>query len=158
MKKGISLIVLVITIIIIIILAGAVILNLADNNPIENANAAAVLSEQSDLNDAITMYLGAEAADAGAAYRIVRVSATDKMEKATLTDANGKEIGEGYYDVRHYNVTINGETVEGFHADPTTLLEKVGMKNPRYAGVSYRILMNDSGNVKLVENSQVSVY
>ena len=44
-KKGISLIVLVITIIIIIILAGAVILNLSNNNPVDNANKAKVLQD-----------------------------------------------------------------------------------------------------------------
>ena len=43
-KKGISLIVLVITIIVIIILAGAVILNLASNNPIDQARKAAFLA------------------------------------------------------------------------------------------------------------------
>ena len=44
-KQGISLIVLVITIIIIIILAGSVILNLVDNNPIENASEAKIASD-----------------------------------------------------------------------------------------------------------------
>ncbi len=40
MKMGISLIVLVITIIVIIILAGAVILNLTNNNPMDSARIA----------------------------------------------------------------------------------------------------------------------
>ncbi len=44
-QRGISLIVLVITIIVIIILAGAVILSLNQNNPIESANKAVFLSD-----------------------------------------------------------------------------------------------------------------
>ena len=44
-KKGISLITLVITIIIVIILAGVVVLNLSNNNPIDNANRAKIFSD-----------------------------------------------------------------------------------------------------------------
>ena len=57
-KKGISLIVLVITIIIIIILAGAVILNLADNNSIENATEAQILSDLDTFNSDLTVQIG----------------------------------------------------------------------------------------------------
>ena len=57
MKKGISLIVLVITIIIVIILAGAVILNLSNNNPVEMAteakNKSNIMTEQEAINLAI---------------------------------------------------------------------------------------------------------
>jgi type II secretory pathway pseudopilin PulG len=48
-NDGISLIVLVITIIVIIILAGAVILSLANNNPISQANKATFLSDVSNF-------------------------------------------------------------------------------------------------------------
>jgi hypothetical protein len=54
-NKGISLIVLVITIIVIIILAGAVILSLADNNPIGTANEAAYKSNISGYNSELAM-------------------------------------------------------------------------------------------------------
>ena len=54
-KKGISLIVLVITIIVIIILAGAVIFTLAGNNPTEKANYATFLDARSQLQDKVTM-------------------------------------------------------------------------------------------------------
>ncbi len=59
MKKnsGISLIVLVITIIVIIILAGSVILSLADNNPISQANAAVFKSDISNIQDELRLYL-----------------------------------------------------------------------------------------------------
>jgi len=57
MKKGISLIVLVITIIVIIILAGAVILSLSSNNPIKQATNAKTASNQAEVQAAVTMYL-----------------------------------------------------------------------------------------------------
>jgi len=57
MKKGISLIVLVITIIVIIILAGAVILSLSSNNPIKQATNAKTASNQAEVQAAVTLYL-----------------------------------------------------------------------------------------------------
>ncbi|MDD2376307.1 MAG: SUMF1/EgtB/PvdO family nonheme iron enzyme [Clostridia bacterium] len=54
-KKGISLIVLVITIIVIIILAGAVILSLATNNPIESANEALFKTNVDAYNSELTL-------------------------------------------------------------------------------------------------------
>ena len=54
-KKGISLIVLVITIIVIIILAVAVILSIANNNPIENAKEARDIHNQATLEEAANL-------------------------------------------------------------------------------------------------------
>ncbi|MDD2376986.1 MAG: hypothetical protein PHD15_06215 [Clostridia bacterium] len=54
-KNGISLIVLVITIIVIIILAGAVILSLANNNPIEQANEALFKTNVDEYNSELTL-------------------------------------------------------------------------------------------------------
>ncbi|MDD2377022.1 MAG: hypothetical protein PHD15_03960, partial [Clostridia bacterium] len=54
-KKGISLIVLVITIIVIIILAGAVILSLANNNPIESSNEATFKTNVAEYNSELAM-------------------------------------------------------------------------------------------------------
>jgi len=57
MKKGISLIVLVITIIVIIILAGAVILSLANNNPIAKATEAVYRQDKIAVQSAVNMFL-----------------------------------------------------------------------------------------------------
>ena len=54
-KRGISLIVLVITIIVIIILAVAVILSIANNNPISNANEAVDANDIATLKEATTI-------------------------------------------------------------------------------------------------------
>lgn len=56
MKKGISLITLIITIVVIIILAAAVILSLTDNNPINSARVANLLNSKESLQDSILLY------------------------------------------------------------------------------------------------------
>ncbi|MCX8073984.1 MAG: hypothetical protein N2749_00145 [Clostridia bacterium] len=81
-KKGISLIVLVITIIVIIILAGAVILSLSNNNPIGQANFSTFLSDRSNIQDAITLDVLKQFADAQPA---------------------------GSYDVSTYTPTVGGD-------------------------------------------------
>ena len=55
-KKGISLIVLVITIIVIIILAVAVILSIANNNPIENSKEARFKNDIKTIEEDLNMY------------------------------------------------------------------------------------------------------
>jgi hypothetical protein len=56
-RRGISLIVLVITIIVIIILAGTIILNLVDDNPILKANEAKFKTNMSQYNEELTISL-----------------------------------------------------------------------------------------------------
>lgn len=56
MRKGISLITLIITIVVIIILAAAVILNLTDNNPINSAKVANLLNSKESIQDSILLY------------------------------------------------------------------------------------------------------
>ncbi|MDD2376753.1 MAG: SUMF1/EgtB/PvdO family nonheme iron enzyme [Clostridia bacterium] len=58
--KGISLIVLVITIVVIIILAGAVILSLANNNPIASANEATFESNVASYNSELALVISKE--------------------------------------------------------------------------------------------------
>ena len=62
-KKGISLIVLVITIIVIIILAVAVILSIANNNPIENAKEARFRNDMKVIEEELNLYISKEYAD-----------------------------------------------------------------------------------------------
>ncbi len=56
-NKGISLIVLIITIIVIIILAGAVILNLSKNNPLESAKKARFQSDIDTFKSDLSLYV-----------------------------------------------------------------------------------------------------
>ena len=62
-KKGISLIVLIITIVVIIILATAIIVSLARTNVIENANEATVKQDFRTLQDELNMYIADRFAD-----------------------------------------------------------------------------------------------
>lgn len=68
MKKGISLIVLVITIIVIIILAGALILNLSKNNPIDSAKKAQFYSTIETFKDELGLYIISKSAASGGNY------------------------------------------------------------------------------------------
>ena len=54
-KKGISLIVLIITIVVIIILAAAIILNLSNTNLINNANKAVTENDRAEVQSAVTL-------------------------------------------------------------------------------------------------------
>ena len=56
MKRGISLITLIITIVVIIILAAAVILSLTANNPINSAKKASLISNRESIMSAINLY------------------------------------------------------------------------------------------------------
>ena len=62
-KKGISLIVLIITIVVIIVLATAIIVTLAKTNVIQNANEATVKQDFKTLQDELNMYMADRYAD-----------------------------------------------------------------------------------------------
>jgi type II secretory pathway pseudopilin PulG len=76
-KNGISLIVLVITIIIIIILAGAVILSLANNNPITQANKATYLSDLKNFQTELDLYETKQFSDKLGAYDSTKLQADE---------------------------------------------------------------------------------
>ncbi len=88
-NKGISLIVLIITIIVIIILAGAVILNLSKNNPIDSAKQARFVSDIDSFKNELTMYILKKQTDTQGTYDSSKLSATK-----TSLEENG-EILEG---------------------------------------------------------------
>ena len=56
-RRGISLIVLIITIVVIIILATAIMINLSQTNVINNANEAVFKSDISTMQDELTIYI-----------------------------------------------------------------------------------------------------
>ena len=62
-KKGISLIVLVITILVMIILAGVVIVSLQKNNPVQKANEAKLKDSVASVRGAISQYAVTNTAD-----------------------------------------------------------------------------------------------
>jgi len=90
MKKGISLIVLVITIIVIIILAGAVVLSLSKNNPISSATEATFKANLSEYNNELTMFISSEYVKNTGKLNLSNINATN----LTGTYDSGKTIKE----------------------------------------------------------------
>ena len=74
-KRGISLIVLIVTMIVIIILAVVVILTISKNNPIESAREAAFKEDIRTFQDELAMYIAKDYTSSGG-QRDVKISAT----------------------------------------------------------------------------------
>ena len=88
-KKGISLIVLVITIIVIIILAGVVIFLVSKNNPIANANEATFKSDVSNFKSELEMYKANEYTNNKGSYDSTLLQADDSTATYDSKVING---------------------------------------------------------------------
>ncbi len=91
-REGISLIVLIITIIIIVILAGTVILNLADNNPILQATKASFLNDVKTLQTELELSLSKQYLDSLGSYDITLLQANETSIKYKDVEDNTKNI------------------------------------------------------------------
>ncbi|MDD2376929.1 MAG: hypothetical protein PHD15_05960 [Clostridia bacterium] len=94
-KKGISLIVLVITIIVIIILAGAVILSLANNNPIATSNEAMFKSNISEYNSELALAIPNEYLN------------NNSFEPSTFNKGVWDGTGDGTGTIKEYITSIS---------------------------------------------------
>ncbi|MEG1705613.1 MAG: hypothetical protein RR290_03455 [Clostridia bacterium] len=74
--SGISLIVLVVTIIVIIILAGAVILSLTSNNPINEANQASFKSNVDNYNSEFNLYVASQFSKTNGTFDVATITKT----------------------------------------------------------------------------------
>ena len=105
-KRGISLIVLVITIIIIIILAGAVILNLSNNNPIDNANKAKIMQDMDTFKSDLALSISDKFLEENGNLSMTDVDAnTDTELIALIPSIKGTEYV-------NYLAVENGELVK----------------------------------------------
>lgn len=117
MKKGISLILLIITIIIIMIIAGTVILTLANNNPIENANKAVFLSNIDAIKSEINVYTSSKLLERNTGYSLYPIlvgsdsipkhpiyGEIDTSSKILIAEAQNKYLTSGLPDV--YNIDL----------------------------------------------------
>ena len=95
-KSGISLIVLVITIIVIIIIAGAVILNLTQNNPVNDAKKAKFMSDVDTFKSELSLYVANKQAGTLGSYNGEKLYA----DKESVTE-NGKIFN--VHQVHHAN-------------------------------------------------------
>ena len=122
MKKGISLITLIITIVVIIILAAAVILTLGDNNPIDKAKEARRISDIVNIKEEIQMdVLGKQLENAGdisdatlqeILEKYGTLSEEENLMDKTLTTTKGS------YEIKVSDI-FNGTTVKDSPKEPT---------------------------------------
>lgn len=80
-KKGISLIVLVITIIVLIILAGTVILTLSNNNPVESAEEATFKSNVAEYKSELSLWILSETGNKTGDYDYKKLNADNTYAK-----------------------------------------------------------------------------
>jgi len=126
-NKGISLIVLVITIIVIIILAGAVILSLANNNPIAQANIANFKSDAQAINSELQLWLSSKYASGGGTFDPTTVN----IDNASKT-YNGQTISQIFSTIKGDNLDkyqiLNGQlTYVGQIKEESDLLKEIGI-------------------------------
>ena len=123
MKKGISLIVLVITIIVMIIIAGAIIISLNSTNVINRADEAVVATDVSAMNDQLNMaYVDLKLEDA---YR----SKSD-FEETTAVTVNGQSY----------------ETIVKYYEAFAPAIKDIATK---YS--AYKLVINGSGAASVVK-------
>ena len=159
-KKGISLIVLVITIIIIIILAGAVILNLSNNNPIENANKAKIMQDMDTFKSELVITIANKVANREI-ERVSDVNATGNAIYDYIPSMEGKSVnGLSYSEML---LISNGKLVKNSEATiPETIdviiTEALGgavatPSTPSTPAVSYTVSYNANGGSGEMEDS-----
>ena len=108
MKKGISLIVLVITIIVMIIIAGAIIISLNSTNIIDKANEAVTASDLANArNTAMLKYAELAAGhDGEALVEVTNEDGTKTTRKVTVEDYTAALTAAGF-TASDYSVSIN---------------------------------------------------
>ena len=125
-KKGISLIVLVITILVMIILAGVVIVSLQNDNPINKAKYAKMVDSVQSVRSAISQYaVTSQANSEGNQTSSIDIILAQKDERGTVAKTSvKKDLGDvssnpvGYlivkedYKIDGVNDTVNGKTVK----------------------------------------------
>ncbi len=95
MKKGISLIVLIITIIVVIILAGAIIISINKNNPINSAKLANLIQEKESLDTSLMLYVTKHTTESLANYNSFDVVKGSVQGTDSLIDLNDEVITNG---------------------------------------------------------------
>lgn len=113
LKRGISLIVLVITIIVMIILATVIVMSLSNNNVIQKANTAVTETNRKNMEEAANIALGE-----------VLLEQDDTMTDSEYTKAiedKMKESGVSSAELAKYNITYsNGKVVVESAGESTT--------------------------------------
>ena len=145
-KKGISLIVLVITILVMIILAGVVIVSLQNDNPINKAKFAKMVDSVQSVRGAISQYaVTAQANSEGAQGSVIDaiLAQTEAMANDTTSGKGTLSGTEGYLitDVKYKN---NEKTIkELLGVDPSQVKEYGYFLVNRTSGASKFVIKPD---------------
>ena len=145
MKKGISLIVLVITIIVIIILSGSVILSLSNNNPITSATEAAFKQSAQEYNSALALYLASQYTNAIPA---------GSYNPATQANFNSLNIDTVIPNIKtedktKYEIQAGKLVYVGINTSEVTMLTAIGIAQATATPVGLAINVIATDNVTL---------
>ncbi len=155
-KKGVSLIVLIITIIVMIILASSIVLAVSKNNPIESAKKSKFLSDVSTFKEELAMYELDKTSNALFLYDITELSAN----ASSITEGGIKDTQKNITDVIpsmkktdyvEKLEILNGELVYIGVSDKESewLNGIIGIKNFNIDILATPYLKNISGSVEL---------
>ena len=125
-KKGISLIVLIITIVVIIILATAIIVNIAQTNLIENANEAVVKQDFKAFQDELTMYIADKYVDMQGKFKAEDLDEKDSTKILEIIPSIKGTKYEGYIEIEDGKLTVLETMPE---PDKTWAMEALGLNN-----------------------------
>ena len=136
-KKGISLIVLIITIIVAIILAAVVILTLSKNNPIESAKEARFKEDVRTFQDELALYISKQYANAGGHWD-GNISATSYGEIVDYIPSFTKKY-EGKFIINNNNLEYTNklDEKEKEYAQNLNVKEKPKLLPDEYHQVEY---------------------
>ena len=111
-RKGISLIVLIITCVVIIILATAIIVNIAQTNMIENAKEAVVKQDFKTMQDELTLYIADNYADTLGKFKSEDLKVTEKTDIAKIIPSIVGTEYEEYVVIEDGNIAISEDMPE----------------------------------------------
>ena len=123
-KKGISLIVLIITIVVIIILATAIIVNIAKTNIINNAKEATVKQDIKALQEELTMYIADEYADTLGNFKVEKFNVTNKNKLLEVLPSLKGSKYEGFIVIENGKVMVTEKMSE---PEKTWAMETLGI-------------------------------
>ncbi len=110
MKKGISLIVLVITIIVMIIIAGAIIISLNSTNVLNQANTAVDASNEAELKAAVALEYMNQYVAYWNSLQDPDVADKDKPTATSVETALARLFAEVNANTTNYKYTVQGTT------------------------------------------------
>ena len=156
-KKGISLIVLIITCVVIIVLATAIIVNIAQTNMIENAKEAVVKQDFKTMQDELTLYIADNYADTLGKFKAEELNVAENADIIKIIPSLKGTKYEEYVVIEKGKIAISDEMPD---PDKTWALEALGeIKTTTNRPVADKIAPTAPTSIDLtvVENKIVAV-